>query len=148
MICPQAGFARKADFGFASSADLSSHIFFDHIQELKRDRIRLTESRIGFCVDIDLVNPGQITCEIMFAKFLENLAKTTHQEGEIIVNFLKTASDIIFFHEQRNSRGEYLAENRQAGKGGERKFTSYQQSGNSLILRWISITSYNKCHIK
>jgi len=27
-------------------------------------------------------------------------SETIHQEGQIIVNFLKTAGDIIFFHEK------------------------------------------------
>jgi hypothetical protein len=39
----------------------------------------------------------------MLAKFLKHFAETVHQEGQIIVNFLKTAGDIIFFHTQKET---------------------------------------------
>ena len=101
VIRPEAGFAGKADFRFAGSTDLGPDIFFDHIEQLKRDRVSPAEPRIRLSIDINLINPREITCEIMLAKCLEHFAETIHQEGEIIVNFLKTTGDIIFFHGQR-----------------------------------------------
>ena len=98
MIRPKTRFAGQTDFGFPGSADLGGHIFLDHIQELEGNGIGLAKSRIGREVNSDRIDPGQIGCQMIFAEFLENLPKTSHQKGKIIVNFLKTACDIVFFH--------------------------------------------------
>ena len=98
MICPETRFAGQTDLGFPGTADLCGDVFLDHIQELEGNGIGLAESRIGREIDSDLVNPRQIGGEMTFAEFLENLPETIHQKGQIIVNFLKTACDILFFH--------------------------------------------------
>src|SRR6266446_1442918 len=98
MIGPQAGFTGKANFRFTGSADLSCDVFLDHIQELKSDRIGLGEPRIWGGVNVDLVNPREVTCEIIFSEFLKDFPETIHEESQVIVNFLKTACDVILFH--------------------------------------------------
>jgi hypothetical protein len=65
----------------------------------------LAEARIWCGVNVDLVNPREVACEIVFAEFLKHLPETVHEESQIIINLLKTACDIIFFHRRRKPFG-------------------------------------------
>ena len=69
---------------------------------------------------------------MIFAEFLENLPETIHQKGKIIVNFLKTACEIVFFHLwfiPYSRLGEITIEKRERlAKRDESKFTGYSQS--------------------
>ena len=99
LVGPESFFRGRTMGLFAPAADLRRHAFFDDVQELKRDRISLTQAAVSAVgIGKRLAAPWQTAGKVGMAEAFEHDAERFHGKGELGLQKLESVIEQRFFN--------------------------------------------------